>query len=430
MSGLARWVIGALLLAAVAVALIAWRGLRIDGAPESGTTVPRIAADITDPVQRGAYLARAANCRGCHTARGAEPYAGGRAIPTPFGTFHAPNITPDPRTGIGRWSDTDFWHALHDGRRPDGAPLYPAFPYTHYTRLDRQDSDALFAYLRSLPPVSRANRAHALDFPYDQRWLLVAWRALFFRAGTYEVDGERDARWNRGAYLTQGLGHCGACHEARNALGAIVSNEDPAGGVVLDWYAPSLRASDGAGVAHWSEDEVVALLRDGVSAHGSTMGPMAEVVYESLQHLHADDLVAMATYLRAMPQSQGESAARPGSTRRDDKAIERGARGYAEHCADCHGERGEGKAPGYPALAGNRALTMRSAVNPIRAVLYGGYAPGTAGNPAPLGMPPYHAAFTDQEIAEILGYVRGSWGNAARAVTPHEVARQRTGPLW
>ena len=427
-----RWVLGAVVLAAAVIALIAWRGLRVDAPHDGATPVPRIAADISDPVARGAYLARAANCRGCHSARGDEPYAGGRQIPTPFGTFRSPNITPDPETGIGSWSDSDFWHALHDGRRPDGAPLYPAFPYTHYTRLDRQDSDALFAYLRSLPPVDRKNRPHQLKFPYDQRWLLVAWRALFFRAGTFEVQVDRDANWNRGAYLTQGLGHCGACHEARNALGAIVSDEDPAGGVVLDWYAPSLRASDGAGVAHWSHEQVVALLRDGVSAHGSTMGPMAEVVYDSLQHLHAEDLDAMAAYLRALPQSEGESAPRVASAAHEgDKAWERGASNYAKHCADCHGDRGEGREdPGYPALAGNRAVTMRSPVNPIRAVLYGGYAPGTAGNPAPLGMPPYHATLTDQEIAEILGYVRGSWDNAARPIAAFEVTRQRTGPLW
>jgi mono/diheme cytochrome c family protein len=389
MSRTMRWTLGGLLLAAGVIGALAWRGLRVDA-----------------------------------------PYAGGREIPTPFGLFRAPNITPDPRTGIGHWSRADFWHALHDGRRPDGAPLYPSFPYTHYTRLDRVDSDALYAYLRSLPPVERANRPHALDFPYDQRWLLVAWRALFFRPGTFEVQADRDARWNRGAYLVQGLGHCGACHEARNALGAIVSDEDAAGGVVLDWVAPSLRAPDGAGVAHWSEAEVVALLRDGVSARGSAMGPMAEVVYESLQHLEAQDLGAMAAYLRAMPQTQGGSARRAAASRPDDEAAQRGARGYAEHCADCHGEHGQGKPPGFPALAGNRALTLHSPVNPIRAVLYGGYAPGTAGNPAPLGMPPYHATLTDTQIAEILGYARGAWGNAARPIAPHEVARQRTGPLW
>lgn len=431
MTGLRRWLVGVLLLAAAGVAFIAWRGLRIDSPEDGAVPVPHIAADIADPVQRGAYLARAANCRGCHSARGVETYAGGRAIPTPFGTFYTPNITPDPQTGIGSWSDEDFWHALHDGKRPDGAPLYPAFPYTHYTRLDRKDSDALHAYLRSLAPVKRENRPHALKFPYDQRWLLVAWRALFFRAGTFEADDQRDAQWNRGAYLVQGLGHCGACHEARNALGAIVSNDDPAGGVVLDWYAPSLRASDGAGVAQWSEEDVVALLRDGVSPHGSAMGPMAEVVYESTQHLEPDDLGAMASYLRAMPQSTGEAAKVAGPIARDEKALDRGARGYAKHCADCHGEQGEGKKePAYPALAGNRALTMRSPVNPIRTVLYGGYAPGTAGNPAPLGMPPYHATLSDQEVAEIVSYVRGTWGNAARPVAAYEVTRERTGPIW
>ena len=431
MSHAARWLGSLLLLAALVLGAVAWMGLRTDTPPD-GMEVPRIAAEAVDPVARGAYLARAGNCRGCHTARGGQAFAGGREIPTPFGIFVAPNITADDATGIGAWSDTDFWHALHDGKRPDGAPLYPSFPYTHYTKLDRRDSDAILAYLRSLAPVAQANRPHRLKFPYGQRWLLVAWRALFFRPGVYEADTARDERWNRGAYLVQGLGHCGACHESRNALGATVSRDNPAGGVVLSWYAPSLESSAEAGVATWSEDDIVALLHTGISPQGSTMGPMAEVVYDSLQHLQVDDLGAMATYLRGMDDREvtPERNLHLPSVREQAAGFERGAVGYADHCADCHGERGEGKAPVAPALAGNRAVTMTSTVNPIRAVLYGGYAPGTAGNPQPFGMPPYHAALSDGEIADILSYVRGSWDNAAQPIGDFEVQRQRNGPLW
>ncbi|TDU31066.1 mono/diheme cytochrome c family protein [Panacagrimonas perspica] len=431
MSRALRWVLGLVLVLVAVVASVGWLGLRGDSTPP-GIEVPRVAADRQDTIERGAYLATAANCRGCHTARGGAAYAGGRAIPTPFGTFHAPNITPDGDTGIGRWTDDDFWRALHEGKRPDGAPLYPSFPYTHYTKLDRADSDAILAYLRSLAPVALANRPHELNFPYDQRWLLVAWRALFFRPGVFEADATQDARWNRGAYFVQGLGHCGACHEARNALGATVSRDNPAGGVVLSWYAPTLESSAEAGVSHWSEDEIVALLHDGVSAKASAMGPMAEVVHDSLQHLDEEDVRAMASYLRGMPDREVSSprALRLPSERERLASLERGASGYAKHCADCHGEQGEGHAPSAPALAGNRALTMSSSVNPIRTILYGGYAPGTTGNPQPFGMPPYYAQLSNGEIADILSYLRTSWGNQAAPVADYEVQRQRTGPLW
>lgn len=415
----------AAVLVALGVALIPWF---MGDDPRDPGRVPQIASDLLDPVARGAYLARAANCRGCHTERGGADYAGGRGIPTPFGTFFAPNITPDATTGIGRWSADDFWRALHEGRGDEGEPLYPVFPYTHYTRLSRADADAMFAYLRSVPAIHRENRKHALRFPYDQRWMLVGWRALFFTPGVYTADPAHDDEWNRGAYLVQGLGHCGACHEARNALGAIRARDNPAGGLVLDWYAPSLDVADEAGVAHWPRAQIVALLRDGQANGASTLGPMAEVVYDSLQHLAAADLEAMATYLQALPL---RSAARPAPRHAEPpltESRERGAGLYREHCADCHGEHGEGRAPAAPALAGNRALTMQPPINPIRVVLYGGFAPGTAAYPAPFGMPPFNAALDDQQVADILNWLRRD--SDAAVIHGYEVQRQRTGPLW
>lgn len=396
---------------------------------EASAAPPAIAADLQDPVVRGAYLARLANCRGCHTAYGGEPYAGGRAIPTRFGRFYAPNLTPDPETGLGDWDREAFWSALHEGRGRNGEPLYPVFPYTHYTRLSRADADAIWAYLRSLPPVRRENRAHELRFPYDQRLLLWAWRALFFRPGVQTSAADQSASWNRGAYLVQGLGHCGACHDARNALGAVASRTRPAGGVVLNWYAPALDAGDEAGVATWTEAQVVELLRDGVTAGASTAGPMAEVVYDSLQHARAEDLQAMAAYLRALPD-RGAPRAMPAASPGLDERLARGKPIYAQHCADCHGEQGEGSVPRAPALAGNRALQLHTPVNAIRVLLYGAYAPGTAGNPQPYGMPPFHAHLDDEELAAVLSYVRASWGNRARPVQDFEIARERTGPLW
>ncbi|WP_028080482.1 c-type cytochrome [Solimonas soli] len=399
---------------------------------ETGEAPQPPGAGRADPLERGRQLVALGDCRACHTARGGAAYAGGRAIATPFGTFYAPNITPDEETGIGRWSADDFWRAIHDGRSRDGKPLYPTFPYTNFTKLSRGDADAMFAYLRTQPPVHQASRAHELKFPYNHRLLLVGWRLLFFRPGVYQGDATRDAQWNRGAYLVQGLGHCSACHEARNALGAIQSRDNPSGGLVLNWYAPALASRAEAGVQDWREDDIVALLASGVSPRGSAMGPMAEVVYESLQHADAADLRAMAVYLKSLRDSGAPSAAGFQSVPR--KAVEAmrrdGEKLYAEHCAQCHGDQGQGRAPAAPPLAGNRAVLMTSAVNPIRIVLFGGYTPSTAGHPRPFGMPPFSPTLSDEQIAAVLTYVRTSWGNAARPVAGVEVRDNRSGPLW
>lgn len=420
----------ALLLLIGGVTLVAWLGLRSDRSEES--VAPVIASDVQDRVARGRYLALAGNCRGCHTERGGADYAGGRVIATSFGEFRTPNLTPDAATGIGRWSENDFWRAMHEGKRPDGAPLYPAFPYTHYTKISRADVAALYAYLQSVPEVNKGNLAHSLQFPYDQRWLVVAWRALFFRPGAYQMVATQDERWNRGAYLVQGLGHCGACHDARNALGAIRGQADAAGGVIHNWYAPALNAAAEAGVAAWSEDQVIALLRTGLNEKAVTLGPMAEVVYNSLQHLRDEDLRAMAVYLRSLNAqvSPPPAAAPRQSAETRMVANARGARDYADHCAGCHGQHGEGRAPATRALAGNRDVTMTPAMNVIRIVLQGGYAPGTVGNPQPFGMPPFGGTLSDERIADLVSYIRSAWGNDAPAVAGHEVARQRGGVLW
>lgn len=422
---------GAVLLLIVAAAwawLGGWPSDRTDGeAP------PPLAAPAADPLERGRELVRLGDCRACHTTRGGASYAGGRAIDTPFGLFYSPNITPDADTGIGRWSADDFWRALHEGRAPDGRPLYPSFPYTNYTRISRADADAMYAYLRSLAPVTQRNREHELRFPFNQRSLLHGWRLLFFRPGVYQPDVRQSAEWNRGAYLVQGLGHCSACHEARNALGAIRSRDNPSGGLVLNWYAPTLSAPAEAGVQDWSVDDIVALLQTGRTAHASTLGPMAEVVFESLQHADPAELRAMAVYLKSLPPREPVGKRRALSATRIDSAARQQRHGeqlYAEHCASCHGSQGEGLPPAAPALAANRALTMDSAVNPIRIVLFGGYAPGTAGNPRPFGMPPFHQRLSDEDVAAVLTYIRTAWGNQAPPVSSADVARDRGGPLW
>ena len=405
------------------VAWVAWVDVR-DGGPDAdrltgGAPDARLRADA---VPRGEYLVRAGSCLGCHTDRGGAAYAGGRAIETPFGVVHSTNLTPDPRTGLGGWNAAEFWRAMHHGRSRDGRLLYPVFPYPNYTGLTRADSDAMFAYLQSLAPVVQANKAHALRFPFDLQPALAVWRALFFRPGSFETDASRSAEWNRGAYLVETLGHCNACHSRRNVFGASAGPLDLAGGLfpIQNWYAPSLNAKEEASVVDWPAPEVIALLKTGVSARGSVQGPMAEVVLGSTQHLSDADLAAMTAFLQSLPPAPPTPPAGPPAV-----ASERGARLYADHCAACHGERGEGVPRAYPPLAGNRAVLMTPSANLVHIVLRGGYPPTTPGNPRPFGMPPFATVLNDADVAELLTYLRASWGNQAPTVSALEVSRFR-----
>lgn len=375
-------------------------------------------------VERGRYLALAGNCAGCHTARGGAPYAGGVGIETPFGTVFASNLTPHPEAGIGRWSAAHFWRALHNGRSMDGRLLYPAFPYPSFTRVTREDSDAIYAYLRTVPPAPARNLAHKLRFPYDTQAALAVWRALFFAPGAFVADPAKPAEWNRGAYLVDGLGHCIACHGTRNVLGATEEKLGLSGGPIENWYAPSLNSKREAGVADWDTQHVVALLKTGTSPRGSVMGPMADVVYRSTQHLSEADLRAMAVFLRQLPQgAQSAAGNRTAAMRRDAGVMARGAKIYDQQCAYCHGDAGQGAEGAYPALAGSRAVNMDSPVNLVQVLRRGGFLPATAGNPRPYGMPPFGHVLDDDGIAAVLTYVRGSWGNDAAPVTRSQIMR-------
>jgi mono/diheme cytochrome c family protein len=406
-----------LLPVALAIAWVLFMNLR-DESPRSAAPT---AVSSAEQISRGAYLALAGNCAGCHTAPGGAPYAGGRGVPTPFGTVMAPNLTPDEKTGIGAWSADDFWRALHNGRSRDGRLLYPAFPYPNYTRITRNDADALHAWLRLVPAVEQANRPHELRFPFNQQAALAVWRALYFRPGQHRPDAQRSPEADRGAYLVEGLGHCNACHSSRNALGGS-SPLELAGGLipVQNWYAPSLTSAREAGVAAWEMQEVVDLLKTGVSPRGSVAGPMGEVVRGSTQHLTEPDLRAMAVYLKALPQTASVLAeAAPYA------ATGPGAKLYERHCAGCHGDAGEGAPGAYPALAGNRAVTMPTVANLVHIVLEGGFPPATVGNPRPYGMPPFATVLSVEETAQLLSFVRGSWGNRAAPVSALEVERFR-----
>ena len=419
----ARLLFGLVLLAAIAAVLL--YALRPGLLPQTvrGKSVVAAVATLT----RGEYLARAGDCVACHSVPNGRQFAGGREMPTPFGSLFVPNITPDDDTGIGHWNADDFYRMMHTGVSRDGALLYPAMPFASYTKVTRSDSDALFSYLQSVTPVQQKNRPHELRFPFNNREMLVGWRTLYFREGEFVPDTAQSAQWNRGAYLVQGLGHCAMCHTAINALGGSSESKAFEGGMIpnQNWYAPSLTSNREAGLGDWPVGEIADLLQAGASHRATTYGPMAEVVYDSLQYLTDDDATAMAVYLKALPMRDAAPAATSAARLVDPAVLESGRQVYATQCAVCHGGEGKGQPPAYPPLAGNRSITMASPVNSIRMVLNGGYAPGTFKNPRPYGMPPFGQILSDSEAAAVVTYVREAWGNSGTPVTPSQINELR-----
>ena len=389
-----------------------------------------------DPKQelliRGQYLTAVGDCYACHTVRGSPPYAGGLEMATPFGKLYTPNITPHKENGIGSWTSDDFWRALHDGKSKDGSFLYPAFPYTNYTKVTREDSDAIYAYLMSVKPSDQKSRPHELGFPYNQRELMAGWRTLYFTAGEFKRNPSKSEEWNRGAYLVEGLGHCNACHATRNALGAITKDDDYSGGLIplQNWYAPSLSSSRETGLGDWEMKDIIDLLRTGVSARGAVYGPMAAVVQHSLQEMSMIDLTAMATYLKEQNEKKASEPwlAHERSAAETAVMMKTGAKVYKDHCEVCHQPNGQGVPRVYPPLANNQSITMRNPVNPTRIVLNGGFPPSTEGNPRPYGMPPFYPVLSDEEVASVVTYIRRSWGNNAPPTWSVEVQRSRGVP--
>ena len=434
---------GLLLLAAVALLTLAvlWHNWGDLLAPAQPTPANSANANTSaDTLQRGHYLVRAGNCMACHTTRGGAPLAGGRAIETPFGAVYSSNLTPDADTGLGRWSTQDFWNALHHGRSRGGRLLAPAFPYEHTSVITREDSDAMFAWLQVQTPVRQATPAHTLRWPLGTQAAMAVWRTLFFAPQPFAPDPAQSTEWNRGAYLVQGLGHCAACHSPRNALGASAGVANLSGGLmpIVNWYAPNLLSDRETGLASAPLAETVRLLQTGQSAQASVSGPMAEVVQHSLQHLHPEDLQAMALYLQSRAQQVSGSAsgsasapavlaaAQPAPVRAS--VASHGLKVYERHCATCHGARGEGVPGIYPALAGNRAVLLNDPTNLVQTVLSGGYGPVTKGEPRPFGMPPFVLELEDRDIAAVLTHLRMALqpeGRKAGEVTPLQVNRIR-----
>ena len=356
-------------------------------------------------VQRGEYLARAGDCISCHTVGGGPALAGGDRLNTPFGYMLAPNITPDTTTGIGLWSADDFYRALHDGVNRVGEDMYPTMPYDFYTKVTRDDIDAIYAYLRTVAPVTRLVDVNHLHFPFDERWMMGAWRELYFTEGTFTPIPANPTSWNRGAYLVEGLGHCSDCHSPRNLLGGIEKSKDFAGAPIDGWFALDLSEDITTGLGAWSVEDIATYLKTGAFKGKTTaIGPMAEVIRNSLHYLTDSDLHAIAEYLKSIPP---DSSLRTGR-RRPDATRAKAANLYIDRCMRCHQSEGRGIPGVFPPLAGNGAVLAPDPADILRVILLG--IPPQNGR-AP--MPSFAIAMSDQQIATLANYVRTSWGNTA-----------------
>jgi mono/diheme cytochrome c family protein len=382
----------------------AWIGMALGMALVAGAAR---AANESDPLQRGLYVARAADCISCHTEPGGQAFAGGAALKTPFGALYAPNITPDKATGIGDWSEQDFERAVRLGVRKDGALLYPAMPYTNYAHISRDDLHALWLYVHALPAVSHQAPKNSLSFPFNIRAGLGVWQSLYFKPGAFKPNPGKSAAWNRGHYLVQALGHCDACHTPRNIAQATEPQHRLTGAQIEGWYAPDIGSDPLSSIARWKLEDLAHFLRTGQAPDNSkVVGPMQEVVHDSLQYLTDADLLAIATYLKDQPRGVSPERVRNAST--SEANLKQGRAVYLQECASCHGSNGRGRPQVVPALAGDGAVTAREPYNVIMVLLEGLKAHGSWG-----AMGSFASSLDDQQIADVTNYVRTAWGNHA-----------------
>ncbi len=368
--------------------------------------LPSSASRAETQIQRGEYLTRAGDCAACHTQAGGQAFAGGVSIHSPFGPIYAPNITPDKETGIGSWSDDDFYRALHEGVDDGGELLYPAMPYPSYTKVTRDDVLAIKAYLFSIPPAHHKNRETRLRFPFDERAGLAVWNAAYFKPGEFKPDPSKPADVNRGAYLVEGLGHCGDCHTPRGFAMEPLNAKAYSGGVVDNWYAPNITSDKMRGIGSWPDQELFSYLKTGLSKEkGPIVGPMSQVVHESLSYLSAEDLNAIVAYLKNIKPIADYQPERVSAI---DQAHSAEASAYLSHCAFCHGRDGKGRVGAIPALDGNDIVNSKGPESVIRLVLGGLIARGTF---AP--MPAIGQEMSDQDVADAVNFARNAWSNKA-----------------
>jgi len=384
------------------------------------------AQDVTQSfsqIERGGYLAKAGDCVACHTGPGQQPYAGGLALETPFGKIVSPNITPDSETGIGAWTDDEFVAAMHDGRGRNGKRLYPAMPYPAYTKVSRADALAIFAYLKTIQPVRHAVESNQLPFPFNIRQSLVFWNALNFTPGEFKPDPKKSAEWNRGAYLVEGLAHCGTCHTPKNILGGDKTSEAYTGGTLQDWFAPDITANKHTGIGDWGVEDIVKYLKTGANDYTLASGPMSEEIVHSSSGMNDGDLKAIAVYLKGI--NADKQPPKPAPLPASDKHMVAGAAIYKDNCAACHLDSGEGAPKIFPSLAASTLVQSREPTTLIRLVLEGSRAVSTKDAVTAPAMPAFGWRLTDEQAASVLTYIRNTWGNAAAPVDAGAVAKMR-----
>ncbi len=422
------------------ILLLVFAYVALNRSDTSAGTAPVIAGAPTaaDVLARGEYLTKAADCVACHTVQGSgTPYAGGVAFKLPFGTIYSSNITADPDSGIGGWSDDEFVRAVREGVRKDGQHLYPAFPYIAYTRLSRSDVLAIRAYLKSLPAIRQQNRSNDLNFPFNQRWALGFWNAAFFRSQRFAGDPAKSPQWNSGAYLATALGHCAECHTPRNFGYGLEHGNELAGHELQGWRAYNITADVAHGIGSWSDVELAAYLKSGhAPGRASAAGPMGEAVAHSLQFLNDEDVASLVAYLRSVPARAGKQPidvnSQPAPAMASTDAMP-GGDGAAAHlqglqlfegaCASCHQWNGKGQQTPYASLVGTRGVNDVDGINVTQAILQG-VNMRVAGNN--VFMPEFGTAYSDTEISALANYVIAHFGGKQGNVTPDDVAKRRS----
>lgn len=373
-----------------------------------------------DLVARGKYLALLGDCAGCHSAAHKPPYSGGLPFTAWFGTVFSTNITPDKETGIGNWTEAQFYRALHEGIAADGHHLYPAFPYAYFTRISRQDTDALYAYLKTLPAVHRPPTQNRLMFPFNIRAVMIFWNWLYLDDTPFKPEPHQSPQWNRGAYIVTGLGHCAGCHTPKNFMFGDESGKALSGAVVDHWFGANLTGSPVDGLGKWSHADLVRYFATGRNAHATAAGSMQEKVTLSLSRLTDGDRDAIATYLKSLPARKPPSPRAP-----NQDQMARGQVLFMNHCTICHEPPEDERQPpdqlaDYPQLAGDTLVLGRDPTTVVHILLEGAQSPVTSHEHTIYSMPSF-AALSDSEIADLATYVRNAWGNRGSSVSTSQV---------
>jgi mono/diheme cytochrome c family protein len=409
------------------------RGKRVDlsafhGADPTGVPASLKSASL---VERGEYLTRAADCDACHTAEGGAPFTGGRAFVLPFGTMYSTNITPDPATGIGGYTDANFLDAMHKGIGRGNTKLYPAMPYASYTYMSDADALAIKAYLFSLPPVNAPARTNTLMFPFNQRALMSLWSVFFNPDKRFQVNADRDAQWNRGAYLAEAMAHCGECHTPRTLAFALNNRRKFAGEVQAGWRAYNITPDHASGVGDWSDADLAHYLSLGhADGRGTAAGPMGEAVDASLKYLAPEDISALVAYVRSinaittsdLPPARSDAAPVTPADQRTANVNSNGKDVYAGACAGCHGWSGANAPQSVASLTGTRGVNDPTAINVAQIVIHGGPR-HTRGDPS--NMPAFGSTYSDQEVASVANYVTARFGAKGSDLTAADVAKLR-----